>query len=547
MARGLPEANLGVVQVRPQARVSDGYVAPQARTESLGIQLARSLAPLSQGLRAHFQQQQEQADDATRARARKDALSQAQTEIDAVQKGEMFAAESTIYQKAYREQRGLLEGQRIRTEALQSYQDQGLENSTDTAEFDQFLSGFMKDKLEGITDPDMLRGALGVVEQAANNMSLQNAARVSENLENGILDDATTLIGNAMQAETEAALREKRDFDVNAVMQVVNASNARTKFLQLPGPALRKRITDLVVDRAVLDADPTVLKLLDQQMDVNGKKVPLADGYWKAKRDEVQMRVQSRQIQISDQLAQQQERDQKARLQTGQSALLGVFAQNPYAMPSSAQLAEWEAFAPGLAEQALTIRNKLIEAREKSSPGATLAAMADYAQDPANLGKLFDAVRSGTVDASMLRWGLTTFERASKLGEGDPNAGWRNVRSNPALVGYFARFDEAATDPILGNLYENAPQEIARAKGQFNIAVLEYASSHPEATLMETMEYADKVFERLTKVARDMAPRERPAEQQQQAPAARPSRPSSTPAMPAAEQRSVFDAIDPEE
>ena len=489
MARGLPEANLGTVQLRPQARTSDSYVAPKARPEPLGIQLARALVPMSQGLRAQFQQQQEQADDATRMRARKDALSQAQTEIDAVQKGDMFAAESAIYQKAYREQRGLLEGQRIRTEALQSYQDQGLENSTDPAEFDQFLSGFMKDKLEGITDPDMLRGALGVVEQAANNMSLQNAAKVSENLQNGILDDATTLIGNALSVETETALREKRGFDVNAVMQVVNTSNTRAKFLQLPGPALRKRITDMVVDHAVRYADADALKLLDQQMDVNGKKVPLADGYWRSKRDEVLSRVQSRAFQLEDQLAQRDERERKANLQTGQSALLGVFAQNPYAMPSAAQLAEWEAYAPGLAEQALMIRNKLIESREKSSPGATLAAMADYAQDPSNLGKLFDAVRSGTVDASMLRWGLTTFERASKLGEGDPNAGWRNVRANPALVGYFARFDDAATDSILGPLYENAPQEIARAKGQFNIAVLEYASSHPEATLIETMEY----------------------------------------------------------
>lgn len=502
MARGLPEANLGVVQLRPQARVSDGYVAPQARGESLGMQLARSLAPLSQGLRAHFQQQQEVTDDATRMRARKDALSQAQTEIDAVQKGDMFAAESTIYQKAYREQRGLLEGQRIRTEALQSYQDQGLENSTDPAEFDQFLSGFMKDKLEGITDPDMLRGALGVVEQAANNMSLQNAAKVSENLQNGILDDATTLIGNAMQAETEASLREKRDFDVNAVMQVVNASNARTKFLQLPGPALRKRITDLVVDRAVLDADPEVLKLLDQQMDVNGKKVPLADGYWKAKRDEVQMRVQSRQIQISDQLAQQQERDQKARLQTGQSALLGVFAQSPYAMPSAAQLAEWESYAPGLAEQALTIRNKLIEAGEKSSPAATLRAMQDFVTNPSDLGRLFSAVSTGKVDASMLRWSLTTFERASKLGNGDAAAGWKSVQTHPSIAPYMARFDAASTDPILKDLTLD-PAVLADARSQFNLAILEYMEKNPEASFSDVRSFTRREFADITKDARE--------------------------------------------
>lgn len=502
MARGLPEANLGIVQVRPQARVSDSYVAPQARPESLGIQLARSLAPLSQGLRAHFQQQQEIADDATRARARKDALTQAQTEIDAVQKGDMFAAESTIYQQAYREQRGLLEGQRIRTEALQAYQEQGLENSTDATEFDQFLSGFMKDKLEDITDPDMLRGALGVVEQAANNMSLQNAARVSENLQNGILDDATTLIGNAMQAETEAALREKRDFDVNAVMQVVNTSNARTKFLQLPGPALRKRITDLVVDRAVLDADPTVLKLLDQQMDVNGKKVPLADGYWKAQRDAVQMRVQSRQIQISDQLAQQQERAQKARLQTGQSALLNVFAQNPYAMPSAAQLAEWESYAPGLAEQALTIRNKLIEAGEKSSPAATLRAMQDFVTNPADLGKLFSAVGTGKVDASMLRWSLTTFERASKLGNGDATAGWKSVQSHPAIAPYMARFDAASTDPILKDLTLD-PAVLADARSQFNLAILEYMEKNPEASFSDVRSFTRREFADITKDARE--------------------------------------------
>lgn len=501
MASRIPQARLPTIQVTPAARVVDTYVRPTAVPDaSPATALAEALQSIQPGLRAYLQDRQGKKDEKDVARARKDALTQAQSDIKEVQAGTLFAQESRVYQQTYKQQRGLIEGQRIRGEAVKAYTEQGLENSTDPAEFDTFFGDFLKKNLEGITDPDVLTGALGVVEQSANNLSLQHAAKVSENIQNGILEDAVTLVSGSLDTEIETALREKRDFNPATVMQSINASNSRMKFLQLPGPALRKQLTDAIVEKAVLHADPSILRVLDEKMDLgSGKTVPLSDGYWKANRDSVQQRVEARQVQLSEQIAQQAERGKKARLEQGQGVILQLFAKNPYAMPSATDLADWEAFAPGLAEQALTLRNKLIEAREKRSPQASLAAFAAFAQDPSDIGKLFNA--AGGLDASFIKMGLQFYERASKYGEGNAADGWRSITANPAVAPFMARFDAAATDPILKDLATD-PGVLAEARSEFNLSVLEYMEQNPKATLRDVKKFTRDTFQDITQDAR---------------------------------------------
>lgn len=498
---------LGVIAVRPQATVTDTYVRP-ARPVSPGMQLAEALQSFNPTIERFVKQKQAQRNDADQTAARKDAIAQAQQDIKEVTEGKQWAQYSKVYRDTYLEQRGLLEGMRLRSGWEVRQQELGLANSTDPADFNTAFNEYASSELDGIEDPAMLRGALGIIEQTANNASIQNAAQVSKNIQAGIMQDAVGLAGAAIDEEMNRALSsdvapEQRGFDTQAVMRAVNAANARTKFLQLPGDAFRKQVTDLVVDKAVRYANPDILRVLDQQMDVGGgKKLPLSDGYWKTIRDEAHMRVEAREMQIEGWIAQKAEREQKHALQASRLQVLQGLAEDPYAELPAAYLAQMESRIPGFADEALSLRSKLITAAEKSAPGDTLTSMADFMQDPADLGKLFGAVRSGTVDPSMLRWAMTAYQRAADVGGGDPNKGWRHVKADPALEPFFKRFDDAAVDPFLSGLYANEPQEVARAQTLFNIMMLEYTAENPEATMRERRQYADETFESLTAKAR---------------------------------------------
>lgn len=525
----IAEQRLGAVALSPAARVVDTFSRTAAPAEGLGTQLARALESIEPGVRQYLSKKQAATDKdkALEARAQKLAFTDGVNEVKAIQAGTLYPQESKTFMALYRHQKGKLLSEQWRSEAEVAFNDAGLQNSTDPKEFETFFGDFLKQRLDGVEDTDVLQGALGGVQQLSNNLSLQNGALVSKNLQRQYLADAMGQLSTVIDNEMIGAARDTRDFNIANVMKEVNASNAKTQFLKLDGAEFRKQFTDLVIDKAVNDADPALLDILDQKFD-NG--LPLSDGYWKTKKDETIRAIDARSVQIEQQKYEQAEREKKLKLQQGQSVLLTGLAQNPYAQLTTQQLQEFESFAPGLGEAALTLRSKLIESREKVSAPATLAAMADFMRSPTDLGKLFTAVQSGSVDASMLRWGMTAYERAAKIGNGDASEGWAQVKRHPAVSPFAKRFENAAQDPFLKGLQEDFPLAVSEAESEFNLDMLEFFEKNPDATGREVRKYATETFKEITEGVKERldsgtapapakAPAAKPAATAAQAPA----------------------------
>lgn len=516
----IPEQRLGTVALNPAARVVDTYSRPAQAQEGLGMQLARALGEIEPGVRQYLSKKQVEKDKVLEARAQKLAFTDGIREVTAIQDGTLYPQESKTFMAMYRHQKGKFLSEQWRGEAEVAFNEAGLQNSTDPKEFETFFGTFIKDRLDGVEDTDVLQGALGGVQQLSNNLSLQNGALVASNLQKQYLTDAMGQLSTVIDNEMIGAARDDRDFNLANVMKEVNASNAKAMFLKLDGAAFRKQFTDLVIDKAVNDADPALLDILDQKFD-NG--LPLSDGYWKTKRDETIRAIDARAVQIEQQRYEQGERIKKQKLEQGQSFLLTTLSKNPYAQITSAQLQEFEGYAPGLGEAAITLRSKLIESKEKVATPVTLAAMSDFMRNPTDLSKLFTAVQSGAVDASMLRWGMTAYERAAKIGNGDASEGWAHVKRHPAVSPFAKRFENASQDPFLKGLQEDFPQAVSEAESEFNLDMLEFFEKNPEATGREVRKYAAETFKEITEGVKERL----------DAPAA-PAATSGTPKAPAA-------------
>lgn len=491
----IAEQRLAQVNLSPQARAVDTFVRPAEPREGLGSQLARALSTIEPGVRAYVQQRQEKVDKELKARADKTAFTDGVTEVKAIQAGTLYPQESKAFMALYRHQKGQMLSEQWRGEAEVAFNDAGLQNSTDPKQFDGFFHDFIKERLDGVEDSDVLQGALGGVEQLSNNLSLQNGALVAKNLQRQYTSDSIGQLSSVIDNEMTGALTEDRAFSIDTVMKSINASNAKANFLKLDATEFRKGLTDMVIDKAVRDADPSVLAVLDQKFD-NG--VPVSDGYWKVKRDETLKQIDARKVQIDSQLYEIAERKRKTDLAHGQSQILVALAKNPYAQLSADQLAQFEAYAPGLGEAALTMRNKLVESHQKVSTASTLSAMAPFLKDPGDLSKLVDAVNAGSVDPSTLRFAMGAFARTAQLGNGDAVEGWGFVKRHPAVAPYSKRFENAAMDPVLGKMFSAAPQDVADAEAEFNTDLVEFFTNNPKASMKEVRQHSNEVFRSIT-------------------------------------------------
>lgn len=214
----LPQrADLGTVQLRPQASPVDTYVRPAAVAPGLGQQLAAALQEYQPQIKQLIADRQAKKDVEQTADARRQALLDGIKDIKEVNVGNLHPDKSPLWQKVYKDQLGRAYAVQKVREARQAYDEGGYANQTDAVGFDEFVRKFVGDALTPVTDPDLLNGALPAIDQELTRLTLAQQAATAENQKAAYLDSAATEIDGLIGNEAAAAATEGRPFDPAAV------------------------------------------------------------------------------------------------------------------------------------------------------------------------------------------------------------------------------------------------------------------------------------------------------------------------------------------
>lgn len=313
----LPQrADLGQVQLRPQASPVDTYVRPAAKAPGLGQQLAAALQEYQPQIKQFLAKREEKKSEEETASARRQALVDGIASIGEVNEGKLHPDKSALWQKVYKDQQGRAWAVAKVAEARSAYDEGGFAAQKDGAGFDEFARKFVGDSLGPITDPDLINGALPALDQELTRLTLSNQAATAANQKADYINSAAVEIDGLISNEVTASSAEGRDFDPKAVWGSIDALKNRAKGLgMLAGEDINKLVVDSVVDHAERAADPTALDALkDQQWtDKSGKTIPgpFSNAYGRAKLRAARERIDARQVELSNQIYTLQERKKK--------------------------------------------------------------------------------------------------------------------------------------------------------------------------------------------------------------------------------------------
>lgn len=181
---GVPTPQLGVFAAPVQSfeQTSAGQGTRQI-AEALS-QLSPQLARLGQ------QAQLARAEQQTEAGRRAATISQAADFRDAVKRGEIRPAQSPFFRRAFDQQRAVVAGGRLEIEARAAYQQwEGRDTDNDGSGFQQFFSDFVRERLQGITNPDYLAGLEPRLRAIQQNLTATHSAYTADRLEKETADN----------------------------------------------------------------------------------------------------------------------------------------------------------------------------------------------------------------------------------------------------------------------------------------------------------------------------------------------------------------------
>lgn len=321
-------ADLGEVQLRPQASPVDTYVRPAAKQPGLGAQLAEAVKELNPLVKKYLEKRYGKADDsqkrADEARARQALLKAGPEEIEAVRNGTAFAQESEWFKKVYYD--GI--GRGMASTAVKGLHDGYTAGgyATDTspdadAKFEAYLTKWRQDFGANLS-ADAANGAESEISTAIIKLRAERQRTVNDAFIQGVADNTSNEINGAIDLEYVNARREGRAPDYTQVALRMNGLKDRLSTLKvLPRGDASKLVRESIIANAKTNLDLDLLQAMEHTTwkdPVTGADVPGpfsgAEGR-KAYLEAIQT-VRSARLSLEGQLFEKAERERKERVAT---------------------------------------------------------------------------------------------------------------------------------------------------------------------------------------------------------------------------------------
>lgn len=231
------------------------------------LALAESLSSFEAALAPVIQKRQKEQDEADDARGAAEFLQNNGTGFaEAVREGRIPANASPAFNKAYKEMEGRAIARRVEGDIFSRYDTSDIRINEDANAFGPWASSQVSDALNGVTDPDILKGAVPGISNAVTRLGLTHAKdvgdRVMHKAINGVGSDIIGYIGDASNPIVENG-ELKRWVGVTA--QITRAvSNGRA--IGIPEEKLAKVAVDSVVSKAKQERDVELLAQLPKEI-----------------------------------------------------------------------------------------------------------------------------------------------------------------------------------------------------------------------------------------------------------------------------------------
>jgi hypothetical protein len=378
----LPEYDFPAVS-RPAASPVDVFVRPRIVGEQNGLtDLARSLGSLAPSL-------QNLASDGARLKREKDTdeagraaeISQARSWAEAVERGEVQAGASPVFQRAWREVRGAARAAEYGTHLTTAWNsaDNPLRNDDDPQAATKWVAEQRRAFLQDM-DEDMQRGFLARAGEHDQRLALTAAAqRVQRNEAAAVTD-----LGNLMSATITNALRT--GMTAEQAIAAAQRESAGLRFAGMDGARVNAALASAVEEVATRDGRTDILDAASRpRPDVTrpGQTVAgLGGPEWRTRavniREAVQARQyrdESRRFEMAERFGRQQA--QAAAAEFNQRVFAAIQAGQPIPLPDVDTIRRVGRFDPNFGTTQMQLRASLEEMAQRREDRANTQTLAD--------------------------------------------------------------------------------------------------------------------------------------------------------------------------
>lgn len=517
--------------IKPVAQVTDTYVHPAPVPRSPLFELAESLQHFEASLGPIIakEKQKQDEDDAVQGQA---AFMKANEQgyAEAVRTGAIPPNASPIFVKAYKQMEGRRLARDTEGSLIQSYASSPVKDDDAPDAYSNWVGPQVRNALDGVTDPDVLRGAMPGISNAVSAMGRTHAqdvgARIMQKAVSGVRSDITGSIASSVAPASGppqiTGEHGKYDHYAGLVAKIDEAvTNGRA--IGIPEDQLTDAAASSLISAATEGNDTD---LLDQLPPGLRDRPGMAERLQKAREDI-----------ITKAATDEQQGDQQLRtrvLQGHNEALL-------YAVQSLAQdndvgfgdeiYAKGSEGDPDFADKLEAMRVKLKASKGIGDPDteADASIRVQQAADP------LEQVRTEILAGNLNTPGriLSSLEASDKLRKSYA-LGDQSILLTPLTAQYEDQIMAAYTDspaPVFNS------QGYARTLAAFHSSLIDWEASHPNSTLGERIGVVKDLGEQLlqkpsTVKQQQQKPQAEPAQPQQEPPSDAVKPPANAPAEP---------------
>lgn len=296
-------------RLRPTAAPVDAYVRPAEPERSNLWSVAQSLSGLDRELGSFATQRMAEAEETDKLRGQAAFYQDnANGFTEGVRSGSIPSFSSPGFMKGYKAAQGDVMGTQL-TQAFQlDYMQWPGKNGTDPAAFESFLSGWLSDKLQGVNDPEVLRGLMPHVRALQGGMQNQFFRDLDKNIYGGSVQAHAAGVSQAIQAADTDGRGRPMGTDYEGLWGSISAKREAALLTGIRSEDFDKVMVGTIVGEALRNRDPGLLKLLDKTLPGTTYKISDTPEGRAAKMEAThQLEVLGRQA-----LADQDSRDRKA-------------------------------------------------------------------------------------------------------------------------------------------------------------------------------------------------------------------------------------------
>jgi hypothetical protein len=249
-------------RIHPVAEPVNTYVQPAAIPKNPLFGLAQALEEFDSSLSPIIAREQQKQDQADAVQAQAEFLKNNEEGYsEAVRTGAIPASASPTFVRSYKE----MEGRRIARDAeaslFENYQTSGLSQNEDPTAFSPWISGQVQGALNGVTDPDVLKGAMPQLQSTVSRLGLSHAKAVGNLvMQKAIAGVGSDIVGAISDSETVPTVdAEGKLIKWAGVTDKIDAAVQNGRAIGIPEDKLQKMAVDAITTKAIESRDVDLL------------------------------------------------------------------------------------------------------------------------------------------------------------------------------------------------------------------------------------------------------------------------------------------------